>query len=135
MCIRDRLKQYTIPKHTPTWSPGLTNSHRPQPPSGIMFAVHRVCLRENLLFLAQLSESSCCSRKSNVNPIDYEKLNKDLDGRDYIATSRFSIADIILLVCLDFAIHYCALKPTESLTNIWRWHGFITSRKSVDEIS
>ena len=65
----------------------------------------------------------------------YEKLNKDLDGRDYIATSRFTIADIILLVCLDFAIHYCALKPAESLSNLWRWHDFISSRESVEPIT
>jgi glutathione S-transferase len=65
----------------------------------------------------------------------YEKLNKDLSNKEYLAVSRFTIADIILLVCLDFAIHYCGLIPDESLKNLWRWHGFITSRESVEEIS
>ena len=65
----------------------------------------------------------------------YDKLNKDLEDRDYIATSRFTIADIILLVCLDFAIHYCALRPAESLSNLWRWHEFITLRESVEPIT
>jgi glutathione S-transferase len=65
----------------------------------------------------------------------YEKLNNDLNDRKYLVTSRFTIADIILLVCLDFAIHYCGLQPDQSFRNLWRWHGFITSRKSVDAIT
>jgi glutathione S-transferase len=65
----------------------------------------------------------------------YEKLNNELSDKEYLAASRFTIADIILLVCVDFAIHYCGLKPDESLQNLWRWHGFITSRESVGAIS
>lgn len=65
----------------------------------------------------------------------YENLNKDLSNKEYLAVSRFTIADIILLVSLDFAIHYCGLRPDESLKNLWRWHGFITSRESIEDIS
>ena len=71
---------------------------------------------------------------ANVNAY-YEKLNKDLGDKEYLAVSRFTIADIILLVSLDFAIHYCGLKPDESLKNLWRWHCLISSRESVEEIS
>ena len=65
----------------------------------------------------------------------YERLDDDLAGKDYLVASRFTIADIIFLVGLDFAIHYCKLKPSESLENLWSWHSFITSRKSVGAIT
>lgn len=65
----------------------------------------------------------------------YEKLNDELADKEYLATSRFTIADIILLVSLDFAIHYCKLNPDASLQNLWRWHGFVTARESVGAIT
>ena len=65
----------------------------------------------------------------------YQRLDANLEGKDYLAASRFTIADIILLVSLDFAIHYCKLKPSTSLENLWHWHSFITSRESVNAIS
>ena len=65
----------------------------------------------------------------------YEKLDLELADKQYLAAERFTIADVILLVCLDFAIHYCKLTPDESLQNLWRWHAFITARDSVDAIT
>lgn len=62
----------------------------------------------------------------------YERLDRELAASDYIAGSRFTIADITLLTGVDFATTMVGLKPDESLTNLWRWHALVSSRDSVD---
>jgi len=62
----------------------------------------------------------------------YERLDRELAASDYIAGSRFTIADITLLAGIDFAATMVGLKPDESLTNLWRWHALVSSRDSVD---
>ena len=62
----------------------------------------------------------------------YERLDRELAVSDYIAGSRFTVADITLLTGVDFAAMMVGLKPDESLTNLWRWHALVSSRDSVD---
>ncbi len=64
----------------------------------------------------------------------YQRLDGELSDVDYLTAGRFTIADVTLLTGVDFAIHYCGLTPDESLQNLWRWHGFITGRDSVDSL-
>lgn len=64
----------------------------------------------------------------------YERLDRELAASDYIAGSRFTIADITLLTGVDFAATMVGLKPDESLRNLWRWHALVSSRDSVDAL-
>ena len=64
----------------------------------------------------------------------YERLDRELAVSDYIAGSRFTVADITLLTGVDFAAMMVGLKPDESLANLWRWHALVSSRVSVDAL-
>lgn len=64
----------------------------------------------------------------------YERLDKEFADNDYVAGSRFTIADITLITGIDFATTLVGLKPDESLSNLWRWHALVSSRDSVDNI-
>lgn len=64
----------------------------------------------------------------------YERLDRELAVSDYIAGSRFTVADITLLTGVDFATMMVGLKPEESLANLWRWHALVSSRDSVDAL-
>jgi glutathione S-transferase len=64
----------------------------------------------------------------------YERLDRELAVSDYIAGSRFTVADITLLTGVDFAAMMVGLKPDESLANLWRWHALVSSRDSVDAL-
>jgi glutathione S-transferase len=69
----------------------------------------------------------------NVNNY-YERLDKEFSEADYVAGSRFTVADITLLTGIDFARTLVGLKPDESLTNLWRWHDLVSQRESVDKL-
>lgn len=47
-------------------------------------------------------------------------LDRRLEGRDFIALDRFTIADIVAVVGLDFA-RLVRYRPPESLVNLGRW--------------
>ena len=64
----------------------------------------------------------------------YERLDRELAVSDYIAGSRFTVADITLLTGVDFAAMRVGLQPDESLANLWRWHALVSSRDSVDAL-
>jgi glutathione S-transferase len=69
----------------------------------------------------------------NVNNY-YERLDKEFAEADYVAGSRFTVADITLLTGIDFARTLVGLKPDKSLTNLWRWHDLVSQRESVDKL-
>jgi len=57
-------------------------------------------------------------------------LDRHLEGKDYVAAGRFTVADITGLVAVDF------VRPTrvpipEELTNIARWRAAISARPSA----
>ncbi len=80
----------------------------------------------------QIPEAKAAS-DVNVNNY-YERLDGELAASDYIAGSRFTVADITLLTGVDFASIMVGLKPDESLRNLWRWHALVSSRDSVDAL-
>lgn len=61
----------------------------------------------------------------------YERLNRELGARPFIAGRRFSIADITAYCCIDFASELVGLRPGIHLEHLWAWHEDISQRDSV----
>jgi len=59
----------------------------------------------------------------------FEKLESHLQGRDFIASDQFSIADITAAVTLDFA-KVIKKRPTDEHPNIKRWRSALNDRPS-----
>ena len=57
-------------------------------------------------------------------------LNERLAGRDFIATDRFSIADITAVVAVDFA-RVVKVKPGEQQPHLQRWRAALALRPSM----
>jgi glutathione S-transferase len=57
-------------------------------------------------------------------------LNEQLSGRDFIAASQFSVADITAVVALDFA-RVIRLKPAENLPHLLRWRAAMGERPAM----
>ncbi len=60
----------------------------------------------------------------------FATLNQRLEGRDYIAADRFSIADITAVVVVDFA-RVVKLKPGEAHPHLLRWREALGARASM----
>lgn len=61
----------------------------------------------------------------------YERLDRELARREYMAGERYSIADITALCVIDFARTLVELPPDAGLVNLWRWHTSVSSRPSA----
>ena len=57
-------------------------------------------------------------------------LNERLEGREFIATDRFSIADITAVVAVDFA-RVVKQKPSEQHPHLLRWRAAMGERPSM----
>lgn len=57
-------------------------------------------------------------------------LNERLDGRDFIASQRFSVADITAVVAVDFA-RIVKVKPGEQHPHLLRWRAAMATRPSM----
>ena len=60
----------------------------------------------------------------------FTALNERLDGRDFIAADRFSIADITAVVAVDFA-RVVKVKPGDDHPNLQRWRVTMGLRPSM----
>ena len=60
----------------------------------------------------------------------FDMLNERLAGRDFIATERFSVADITAVVAVDFA-RIVKCKPLEQHTELLRWRAAMAQRPSM----
>lgn len=60
----------------------------------------------------------------------FETLNERLAGREFIATDRFSIADITAVVAVDFA-RVVRVKPGEQHPELMRWRAAMAQRPSM----
>jgi glutathione S-transferase len=76
----------------------------------------------------QIPEAKKASDK-NVRSY-YERLNTEFSLSEYVAGTRYSVADITLLSAIDFAGSMVNLKPDDNLENLQRWHNQILSRPS-----
>ncbi|WP_422026882.1 glutathione S-transferase family protein [Pyruvatibacter mobilis] len=63
-------------------------------------------------------------------PLFWDALEKRLEGREFIATDNFSIADISALVCIDFSA-WVKIAPGDDHPNIKRWHAAASARPSA----
>ena len=61
----------------------------------------------------------------------YERLNRELAERDYIAGDRFTVADISAVCCIDFASAMVGLKPADEHAALWAWHARVHERPSM----
>jgi glutathione S-transferase len=61
----------------------------------------------------------------------FDMLDKQLEGKDYIAANQFSIADITAVVAVDFA-RVVRVKPGEQHVNLLRWREAMGKRPSFN---
>ncbi len=60
----------------------------------------------------------------------FDTLNDRLAGREFIATERFSVADITAVVAVDFA-RIVKRKPGEQHAELLRWRAAMAGRPSM----
>jgi glutathione S-transferase len=60
----------------------------------------------------------------------FSVLDQRLEGREFIASDRFSIADITAVVAVDFA-RVVKVKPGEQHPNLMRWRAAMAQRPSM----
>ena len=60
----------------------------------------------------------------------FEKLDRQLADNEFLAGSRYTIADITALVFVDFAKR-AKIEPPESLENLSRWYDAVSTRPSA----
>ena len=105
---------------------------------------------EGLLAIAEALRNSApaMANRALPGPVDYAQipelaqrglarvqqffvtLNDRLAGRDFIATDRFSIADITAVVAVDFA-RVVKVKPAEQHPHLQRWRAAMVQRPSM----
>lgn len=69
--------------------------------------------------------------RGTVRAADYlAVLNGHLETREFIATDRYTMADITALVMVDFAA-WIKLPIPEDYTNLQRWHAVVSARPSA----
>ena len=57
-------------------------------------------------------------------------LNRQLEGRDWLAAGRLTIADIVAFIGIDFA-RIVRLRPPEELTHVVRWAAAMRERPAA----
>jgi glutathione S-transferase len=105
---------------------------------------------EGLLAIAEAMRNSApaMANRALPGPVDYPQipelaqrglarvqqffttLNERLDGREVIATDRFSIADITAVVAVDFA-RVVKVRPGEQHPHLQRWRAAMALRPSM----
>jgi glutathione S-transferase len=57
-------------------------------------------------------------------------LDRQLEGRDWLAADRLTIADIVAFIGIDFA-RIVRLRPPEDLTHVARWAEAMRARPAA----
>jgi glutathione S-transferase len=57
-------------------------------------------------------------------------LNEELASREFLATDRFSMADIVALTTIDFAA-FIGIETPATLTHLHAWHARVSARPSA----
>jgi glutathione S-transferase len=60
----------------------------------------------------------------------WEKFDRHLEGREFVAADQFSVADITAVVAFDFA-RVIKGQPAEDHAEIWRWRRGLDQRPSI----
>jgi len=105
---------------------------------------------EGLMAIAEAMRNSAPSmaKRALPGPVDYEQipalaqrglarlqqffvtLNEHLAGREFIATDRFSVADITAVVAVDFS-RVVKMKPSEQHPHLARWRAAMALRPAM----
>jgi len=60
-----------------------------------------------------------------------ERMDRELDRHEFIASARFTIADITALVAIDFGGRLADIQVAPSLAHLTRWHEAVSKRASA----
>jgi glutathione S-transferase len=60
-----------------------------------------------------------------------ERMDHELDGHEFIASDRFTIADITALVAIDFGGRLAGIQIAPSLAHLTCWHETVSKRASA----
>lgn len=83
-------------------------------------------------FTAHLLEQNTSFGESNRPLVErsLKWLDRELEGRDWIAGEAYSMADIVALTTVDFAA-FIGLEPPEGLANLAAWRARASARPSA----
>lgn len=77
--------------------------------------------------LKQFPDFGAANRETTFNAMRW--LDRELDGRDFIAGNAYSVADIVALCTLDFG-KFIGLDIPEDCANLKAWHARVSARPS-----
>jgi glutathione S-transferase len=60
-----------------------------------------------------------------------ERMDRELNGHQFVAGDRFTIADITALVAIDIGGRLADIKIAPDLASLTRWHELVSSRPSA----
>ena len=60
-----------------------------------------------------------------------ERMDHELEGHEFVACDRFTIADITALVGIDFGGRLADIKIAPKLAHLSRWHETVSKRASA----
>ncbi|MEW6776911.1 MAG: glutathione S-transferase family protein [Bdellovibrionota bacterium] len=90
------------------------------------------CFRNTHVFfkgrIPQVAEYGEVCRKAAEKRLEW--LDKELEGREFIAGDKYSIADITALVAVDFG-RISNIRITPEQKNLQRWHQTVAARPSA----
>jgi len=61
----------------------------------------------------------------------FERMNRELDGHQFVAGDRFTIADITALVAIDIGKLLADITIAPQLAHLGRWHETVSARPSA----
>jgi len=61
----------------------------------------------------------------------FERMDRELNGHQFVASDRFTIADITALVAIDIGSRLAEIKIPPELAHLTRWHQAVSSRPSA----
>jgi len=61
----------------------------------------------------------------------FERMDRELNGHQFVASDRFTIADITALVAIDIGSRLAEIKIPPELAHVTRWHQAVSSRPSA----
>ena len=60
-----------------------------------------------------------------------ERMDRELDGHQFVAGDRFTIADITALVAIDLGARFADIKIAPEFANLTHWYETVSSRPSA----
>ena len=60
-----------------------------------------------------------------------ERMDRELDGHQFVAGDRFTIADITALVAIDLGARFADIKIAPEFAHLTHWYETVSSRPSA----